>query len=200
MKALLLLLFASTTLIAQQSAQQTVQQPQQAAPAAAPLPDLNLVLSSIEQTATATASQIQVMRIDKWKAESSQRQQAQQNADSVVRNLTAALPTMVAAARTAPQSFTPNFKLYRNLTALYDVMLPLTESAGAFGSKSDFQGMGQQLQRWDEIRRSYGDYLERLGQQKDAAIAASKANAAPAKPKKIIVDDEPTPPSKKKKK
>jgi hypothetical protein len=200
MKALALLLFTSTTMFSQQQAQQPVQQPQQTAPAAAPLPDLGLILASIEQTATSTASQIQAMRIDKWKTESSQRQQSQQNADSVVRNLTAALPTMVAAARSAPQNFTPNFKLYRNLTALYDVMLPLTESAGAFGPKGEFQGIGQQLQRWDEIRRSYGDYLERLGQQKDAAATAARANAAPAKPKKIIVDDEPTPPSKKKKK
>jgi hypothetical protein len=195
MKAIALFLLATASLFAQQPQQAQ----QRGAPAPAPLPDLGVILASIEQTATSTASQLQAMRIDKWKAESSQKKQAQQNADSVVRNLTAALPTLVTAARTAPQNFTPNFKLYRNLTALYDVILPLTESAGAFGSKGEFQAIGQQLQQWDEIRRSYGDYLERLAQQRDAAAAAARA-APPPKPKKIIVDDEPTPPSKKKKK
>ena len=43
------------------------------------------------------------MRIEKWKADSNSKQQAQGNADSVQRNLTTALPGLIANVRSAPQ-------------------------------------------------------------------------------------------------
>jgi hypothetical protein len=172
------------------------------APSAPPPQDLNVTLASMEQTAYSTTAQLQALRIDKWKTESSQKEQSRQNAESLVRNLTAALPGMVTAARTAPNSMAANFKLYRNITALYDVLLPLTESAGAFGPKGEFQALGEQLERWDQIRRAHADYLERLAAQKDtlsAAAAGSSANTSKsATGKKIIVDDDTPPPKSKK--
>jgi hypothetical protein len=197
MKALFpaLLLFATTLFAQAQNA---------AAPATFPPQDIGVTLASIEQTAYSTTAQLQATRIDKWKTESSQKQQAQQNAESLTRNLTAALPGMVAAVRTSPNSMAANFKLYRNITALYDVLLPLTESAGAFGQKGEFQALGDQLERWDQIRRSHADYLERLAAQKDAATTAaagtSSSTSKSAKSKKIIVDDEPAPSKSKKSK
>ena len=172
----------------------------QTAPANPPVNQAT-VLASMEQTSYSTVAQLQALRIDKWKTESDQKRQAQGNADSLVRNMTAALPTMITAARTNPNSFAANFKLYRNISALYDVMLPLTESAGAFGQKGEFQALGEQLQRWDEIRRQFGDYLEQLATSKDAAAAShgsAGANPAKSKAKKIIVDDTAPAPKKKK--
>ena len=197
MKALFpaVLLFATTLFAQTQNA---------AAPATPPPPDIGVTLASIEQTAYSTTAQLQATRIDKWKTESSQKQQAQQNAESLVRNLTAALPGMVAAVRTSPNSMAANFKLYRNISALYDVLLPLTESAGAFGQKGEFQALGDQLERWDHIRRSHADYLERLAAQKDAATTAAAGTPSNtskgAKGRKIIVDDEPAPSKSKKSK
>ena len=171
----------------------------QAAPANPPVNQAT-VLASMEQTSYSTVAQLQALRIDKWKTESDQKRQAQGNADSLVRNMTAALPTMITAARTNPNSFAANFKLYRNISALYDVMLPLTESAGAFGQKGEFQALGEQLQRWDEIRRQFGDYLEQLATSKDVAASHGSAagTAAKSKAKKIIVDDTAPAPKKKK--
>lgn len=166
-------------------------------------PNHAVMLAAVEQTSYSTIAQLQAMRIDKWKTESAQKQQAQQNAESLVRNLTAALPGMVAAARSQPNGFSANFKLYRNLGALYDVLLQLTESAGAFGSKGEFQALGEQLQGWDEIRRNYGDYLQQLAAAKDVTAApstsAGKVGSKAGRPKRVIVDDEP-PPKKTKKK
>jgi hypothetical protein len=170
------------------------------APSTPPPQDLNVTLASMEQTAYSTTAQLQALRIDKWKTESSHKEQSQQNAESVIRNLTAALPGMVTAVRTAPNSMAANFKLYRNVSALYDVLLPLTESAGAFGPKGEFQALGDQLQRWDEIRRAHADYLERLAALKDTPPPATGTNAGTSKSgtKKIIVDDEPAPSKSKK--
>ena len=188
------LLFA-ITLFAQTQNPPSV--PAQAAPP--PAQALGVTLASIEQTAYATTAQLQATRIDKWKTESSQKQQAQQNAESLVRNLTAALPGMVTAVRTSPNSMAANFKLYRNITALYDVLLPLTESAGAFGSKGEFQALGEQLERWDQIRRSHADYVERLAAMKDAPPrSGTTAGTSKSGTKKIIVDDEPAPSKSKK--
>jgi hypothetical protein len=186
MKAIVLILLFVTSAFAQAPAQPQV--------------DLGSILVSIQGEAISTASQIGSLRINKWKTDSDQKQLAQQNADSLVRNLSAALPAIANDARQHPESFAANFKLYRNLSALYDVMLPLTESAGAFGDKSEYQAMGMQLQRWDSIRRSLGDYLEQLAVRKDAQAAAAAPPTKKAAPKKIIVDDTPTPSKKKKKK
>lgn len=171
----------------------------QTAPANPPVVQAT-VLASMEQASYSTVAQLQALRIDKWKTESDQKRQAQGNADSLVRNMTAALPTMISAARTNPNSFAANFKLYRNISALYDVMLPLTESAGAFGQKGEFQALGEQLQRWDEIRRQFGDYLEQLATSKDVAASHGSAagTASKSKAKKIIVDDTAPAPKKKK--
>jgi len=193
MNALLPVLLFAATLFAQA---------QNAPVASAPPPqNIGVTLAAIEQTAYSTTAQLQATRIDKWKTESSQKQQAQQNAESLIRNLTAALPGMVAAVRTSPNSMAANFKLYRNLSALYDVLLPLAESAGAFGQKGEFQALGEQLERWDQIRRAHADYLEQLAAAKDAASAkAAGTPAATSKSgtRKIIVDDEPTPSKSKK--
>ena len=102
------------------------------------------------------------MHVDKWKADAGSKQQAQSNADSIQRNLSEALPTLIGAVRNAPQDVGAEFKLYRNLNALYDVLVSLTESAGAFGPKNDYEALARQLAVVDSVRRSLGDSLESL--------------------------------------
>ena len=140
------------------------------------------------------------MRIDKWKADSSTKRQAESNALSIQRNLNDALPSIIQQVRTNPQSLAGNFKLYRNVTALYDVLVILTESAGAFGGKGEYEAMAPHVSAVEDIRRSYADTLEAMAVQQDAQLAAARTaaaaaaqNAAAAPPKKIVVDDTPAP-------
>ena len=90
------------------------------------------------------------------------KQQAQSNADSIQRNLTQALPALIGAVRSAPQDMNAEFKLYRNLNVLYDVLVSLTESAGAFGPRGDYDALARQLGVIDSVRRSLADSLENL--------------------------------------
>ena len=122
------------------------------------LPDLDRLQVAASQANT----DIGRTRIDKWKADGESKRQAQSNADSLQRNLTSALPGLIDKVRSAPQDLTAEFKLYRNLNALYDVMVSFTESAGAFGPKADYEALAQQLQVIDGVRRNLGDSLERL--------------------------------------
>lgn len=165
----------------------------QAAPGNAPLQSL---LNQIDQTSQNAAQDITSLRIEKWKADSSDKQQAQANADSVQRNLTAALPGMTTAVRSAPQDMAVNFKLYRNMNALYDVMKTLTEASAAFGQKQDYQTLAQYADQIDGYRRTLADYIENLSASQNAELARYRAQAKAAQaaaattPKKVIIDDD----------
>ncbi len=102
------------------------------------LPDLERLQSAASQATVDLGN----LRIDKWKADAESKQQARANVDSLQRNLTSALPGLIDAARLAPQDLSAEFKLYRNLNALYDVFASLTEAAGAFGSEGRLRSPG----------------------------------------------------------
>ena len=156
--------------------------------------DLATLLSKIDQTAQAAALDVAKLRIEKWKADSADKQQLQANADSIERNLTAALPGMTAAVRTAPQDFAATFKLYRNLNALYDVMKTVTEASASFNAKQDYQMLAPYTDAIDGYRRSLADYLETLSASKDAELSrlrnqTKSAQSAATPAKKVIIDD-----------
>src|ERR1017187_9876031 len=162
------------------------------------LPDLDR-LRAVASQATLDLGHL---RIDKWKADANSKQQAQANADSIQRNLTSALPVLIDAVRSAPQDLNAEFKLYRNLNALYDVFAFLTEGTGAFGPKGDYEALAQQLVTFDSVRRTLGDALEQLTFSTQSEVVhlrgqvrAYQQAAAAAPPKKVVVDD--TQPAKK---
>lgn len=166
-------------------------------------------LDRLQAAASQANSDLSYMHIQKWKADGTTKQQAQDNAESIRRNLTEALPTLITGVRNAPQDMGAQFKLYRNLNALYDVFGSLTESAGAFGAKSDYEAMAQQLAVFDSVRRNLGDSLESLTSSTQTELNQLRtqvqtlqqhAAAAATPPKKVVVDDnEPVKKTKKKK-
>jgi len=201
----LLLLFALSPVMPGQSTMTP-------APAPGPSPaggvSMTPILADLDRLQAAAAQaniDLGHMRIEKWKADSGSKQQAQANADSVQRNLTSALPGLIAGVRSAPQDVNAEFKLYRNLNALYDVFASLTESAGAFGPRNDYDALVEQLSVIDSVRRNVGDALERLTSSTQSELdqlrtqvrtLQQQAAAVPAAPpKKVVVDD--TAPAKK---
>ena len=192
----LIVVFATLTSAAQSSATPSFT-PQNAPPANSSAGDPSAVLSRLEQESQAITQDLGRLRIDKWKTDSSIKQQADSNAASIQRNLTAALPGMIQQVRANPQSLATNFKLYRNVNALYEVLVVLTESAGAFGGKGEYEAMGPHVGAIDDIRRNYGELLEGMAARQDAQLTAARAAATqPANttpPQKIIVDDTPAP-------
>lgn len=152
------------------------------------------VLLQLEQAAGNLRVDLAHLRVDKWKTDSRSKQQAQDNAQSLDRNLQLALPGIIQQVEAAPTSLAARFKLYRNVNALYDVLSGLTESAGAFGPKEDFASLQNDASAFDTLRRQMGDRLESLAAQKDEQIsrmaAQARVEAAPAEPpKKIVIDD-----------
>jgi len=180
--------------------------PRPTASSAAPTPDpgsISPLLSQIQAAARTTTADVSLLNIRRWKVASDVKEDAQTKAEAIQRNLTIAMPTIVSQVQTSPNDFAANFKLYRTLGVLYDVLTSLAESAGAFGSKSEFEPLASDLNRIDQVRRALGDRLESMAGAKDAEIARlqNQANAAraaaSAPPKKVIVDDDEKKPAKK---
>ena len=171
---------------------------QPATSSAAPAAPSNVlpVLGEIQSAARTTTADVSLLNIRKWKVSGDVKNDAEAKAEAIQRNLTIAMPTILSRVQASPNDFAANFKLYRTLGVLYDVMSSLAESAGAFGSKNEFEPLASDLNRIDQARRTLGERLEVMASAKDAEIArlqnqvkAARA-AVPAPPKKVIVDDD----------
>ena len=176
--------------------------PTNSVPAAQTFPDPGILLSRIQQETLGLSADLGKLRIDKWKTDSSTKSQATDNVESIQRNITNALPGLISAVRSAPQSLGANFKLYRNINALYDVLANLAESAGAFGKREEYEVIAPHVAAIDDDRRAYGDLLAQMTASADSRIAAyqqAAAQAAAQPPKKIIIDDTELAPAPKKK-
>jgi hypothetical protein len=168
---------------------------------------LNNLLMRLDQASRGAMAELSRLRIEKWKTDGSMKQQSQANVDSLQRNLANALPELENKVRLAPQDMPANFKLYRNLNALYDVFASVAESAGAFGPKDQYESLAEQAAIFDQVRRAVADRLEQLAVAKEMELSRlrnqTRAQNQPKGqqgPKKIIVDDnEPAPKPKKKK-
>jgi len=170
--------------------------PQGAAVSYASVTQLNGLLSQLEATSKATQSDLGKLRIERWKTDNSSKKRSLADVDSIQRNLQNALPEMITGLRNAPEDMAATFKLYRNLDALYDVVGGVVESAGAFGSKDDFQSLSNDLNNFENSRKQLAERLDGLAQTKEQEIVRLRADlktaqaAIPATPpKKTVVDD-----------
>jgi hypothetical protein len=190
-------------------AQDATGQPTGAQPpvAYASVSELNGILTQLQKTAQSMQSNLGKMRIEKWKADGATKRQTLANVESIQRNLQSALPETIAQLNNAPEDVGVSFKLYRNLDALYDVFGAVVESAGAFGSKDEFQSLGNDMNGLESARHAFGERMQKLAAGKEVELTRLRAQvktlsaAPPVPPKKIVVDDtEPPkkPPAKKK--
>ena len=154
------------------------------------------LLGQVQSAARTTTADVSLLNIRRWKVSNDVKNDAETKAQAIQRNLTVAMPEILSQVQASPNDFAANFKLYRTLGVLYDVMSSLAESAGAFGSKNEFEPLASDLNRIDQARRSLGERLETLASAKDAEIARLQdqlkavRTATPTQPKKVIVDDD----------
>jgi hypothetical protein len=157
---------------------------------------LNGLLEQLESSSKSAQSDLTKLRIERWKTDGSTKKQTLGNVDSVQRNLQNALPEIIGQLRNAPEDLPTTFKLYRNLDALYDVLGSVVESAGAFGSKDDFQALSNDLNAFETTRKQLADRMANLSASKEQEILrlrtdlkTAQAAIPTAPPKKIVVDD-----------
>ena len=162
--------------------------------------ELNQLLSNLQEASQAAQQDLSRLRIERWKTDSGTKRQTESNVESIQRNLQTALPGMLNDLKNSPDHAALTFKVYRNLDALYDVVTSVVESAGAFGSKEEFQSLSRDLGAIEDSRRAFADRLDKLTTAKETEIgqlrvALQQARAA-TPPRKTVVDDTAPPPKK----
>ena len=157
--------------------------------------ELNGILSELQQTAQSMQSDLEKTRIEKWKTGASTKQQTLATVESIQRNLQSALPETIAHLSGSPEDLGASFKLYRNLVVLSDFFGAVVESAGAFGSKDEFQSLSNDMNGLESARRAFGERMQKLAASKEDELTRLRAQvktlsaAPPPPPKKIVVDD-----------
>lgn len=165
-------------------------------------PDLALseLLVQVQATAQKSDQDVARLRIDKWKADSASKQQAQVTANSIRRNLMNAVPDLLQRVQASPGSLNANFRLYRNLNVLYETFSALADSASAFSSSDQYQPLSSDLNLLDQLRRQIAERVDLLAGNNDAELARLRARlgnakngAKPGSTKVVVDDDQPKP-------
>jgi hypothetical protein len=209
--ALLTLLFISGSGAASAQAAPPPAGPAQApAAAVAPAPTA-FAMNNLRPALANVQNAITNLNVAHWKAPNDIRATTQQDINSMQRDLNTSLPTLMAQADAAaaggPAALSPAFAVFRNLDALYDVLLRVTETAGLAGSSSDASSLEEARAGLEDGRAKLGTWLlQAIGAQDaqvvrlQAPVAAHSAAAPPPPPNKVVVNDGPdtTKPHKKK--
>ena len=168
-----------------------------AAPAApvsySSISELNQIIANLQSASQSTQQDLSHLRIEKWKTDGNTKKQTQSDTESIQRNLQNALPEILANLKNSPENLALTFKTYRNLDALYDVLNSVVESAGAFGSKEEFQSLNNDLGAVENSRRGFAERMDKLANAKETEIGQLRAELqtarAAAPPKKTVIDD-----------
>jgi hypothetical protein len=144
----------------------------------------------------------------KWKAPNEVRAAADRNLSSIQRDIVETLPNLMNQADAAPGSVAPTFAVYRNIDALYDVVLRVSQTATLAASDNEASAVASALTRLESVRRQLADTIVASSQDREAQIVklqaamktAEAAAVPPAPAKSAVVDDGPATPAVKKKK
>ncbi len=124
------------------------------------------------------------LRLDKWKAPGPVREEANGNIGSITRDLDGTLPGLLAAADGAPGTVSRNLPVFRNVDALYDVLLRVVETADLTAPDSEADQLHTALAALDDARRSLGDALEAsaVGQEQQFGSLREQLRTLAARP------------------
>jgi len=196
--ASILLAFAALCLSAQQpSVQSGRPQPQQPVQVAAPPVNLDAILAQVQQSTKSASANIGHLRIEKWRTDADQKQQLQQIAEALQRNIANALPGLINDVQTSKGGVLASFKLYHNLNVVYENLSYLADVTGSLGKREEFEPLAQDAQSLESARSSLSTYIEQTATRLETAYVqlrtteqAREAAAAAAPPKVMVIDDD----------
>ncbi|HZY62397.1 MAG TPA: hypothetical protein VFE38_07715 [Edaphobacter sp.] len=163
----------------------------------------------LQPTLSRISQVIASLNISHWKAPNEVRAATQQNADSIQRDMSGTLPGLLATADTDPSRVSAVFPVYRNIDALYDVLLRVSETAGLAAPQREMSDIHDALQQLESARTNLGNAIFTLAKNNEAATiklqaiveqqaAAARATTTPAKT--TVIDDGPVKTTTRKKK
>jgi hypothetical protein len=168
-----------------------------AAPSQTP-PQTQKTPSAIMQPAIEILRQtIWGVRPEKWKASDEIRQETSSNIDSIHRDLTSTLPSLLTAADQTPDSVSGILPAYRNIEALYDVLLRVVQVANLSAPNQQSAALDHARASLDDARRSLGDHLNSAALAQDQQVHRLQAALRAVPPAPVPVACPPPAPVKK---
>jgi hypothetical protein len=160
-------------------------------------PNLDSVLLEVQQATQSANVNIARLRIDRWKADSSEKADMQHVADSLHKNITQAVPGLISDVRTSHGSVSSAFKLYHNINVVFEYLNQLTDAAASIGKKEEYDPLSADTAALDKSRQHLSAYIEQAAASLENKVRTAAAVATPtplpqATPKKIVVDDDTT--------
>jgi hypothetical protein len=153
---------------------------QPANPASAPASS-GRIAATLQPSVQLVKAALATVNIDKWKASSAIKSEADSNLNSVQRDMDQTLPGLVMAADAAPDSAAKVLPVYRNVDALYDVMLRLDAAGRLAAPKDQIGALDDALASIATARRTLGDQLQASADaQEQRMIRLQQAAARPA--------------------
>lgn len=197
--ASILLALAAPCIMAQAPMSSDKPQVVQVAPPAA---NLDAIITQVQQATSSTNTNIGHLHIDKWKTDADQKQQLQQIAGALQRNIANAVPGLINDVQSSKGGVLASFKLYHNLNVVYENLSYLADVAGSLGKKEEFEPLAQDAQSLESARSNLSTYIEQTANKLEIAYvnALQARQAAAAVPQKVVVIPEDDPPQKPQKK
>jgi hypothetical protein len=165
-----------------------------------PQNDLNTILLQVQKATSSANANLGKLRIEKWKTDSQQKQQMQQVADSLQKNIANAVPGLISDVQTSRGGVLASFKLYHNLNVVYEFLSSMAEAAGAYGKKEEYQPLEGDATALDTVRQNLSAYIEQAAGKMEAANRAANSVQARQTPatvvpgrKVVVIDENDTP-------
>jgi hypothetical protein len=163
------------------------------APSMTPSAVLRPALASLQQA-------IDILRPEKWKAPAAITAESTSDVGSLQRDVSTTLPPLLAAADAAPGSAPQLLPAYRNVEALYDVLVRVTQTSVLAAPAQQSAALQQATSRLQQARREFGDLLQSAAQSQDQRLRDVQAKLRSAQnipPPPTPVCAPPPPPVKK---
>jgi hypothetical protein len=159
--------------------------------------DLNLILAQLQRAAVSTNGHLGQLRIEKWKTDAEQKEQLQKMVESIQRNLTNAVPGLITDVQNSRGSMSSTFKLYHNITIVFEYLSSVTDAACVLGKKEEYEPLAADAAALDSARQNLSTYIEQAAVQIEsrkrnppmpAGGSAPSAGMGTKGPNKVVVD------------
>lgn len=127
--------------------------------------DLNMIIAQLQRAAVSTNGDLGKLRIEKWKTDNDQKEQLQKMVDSLQRNLTNAVPGLITEVQNSHGSMSSAFKLYHNITIVFEYLSSVTDAAGVLGKKEEYEPLAADAAALDTARQNLSTYIEQAAVQ-----------------------------------
>jgi hypothetical protein len=161
-----LLLLLSAPLTAQ-TIQSDARSPSPAAPAAAPAPPTVLPSAILRPALDSLHQALAIARPEKWKGPSAVTAESANDISSIQRDLDRTLPPLISASDASPGSVPQLLPSYRNVEALYDVLVRVTQTSVLAAPAPQSTALQQATLSLQQARRDFGDLLDSAAQSQD---------------------------------